>query len=117
METEGQEKLMQLEQSIEQFSIQKKRFQSQLIETESALDAIKGESEAYKMIGNLMIKQSSTELSKELKEKKETLKVRINTLEKQEEKIRAEVKEVQNELLKKMSQESKNSKQKNEKKK
>lgn len=105
---EAQNKLMQLEQSLEQFSIQKKQFQSQRIETESAMDAIKGENEAYKMIGNLMVKQSAVELTKELKEKKETLTIRINTLEKQEEKLRAEVKEVQNALLKKMAQQSNN---------
>lgn len=104
MENEEQNKLMQLEQSVEQLAMQKKQFQSQLIEAESAAEAIKNEKEAYKMIGNLMVKQKPEELSKELKEKQETLKVRIATLEKQEEKIRSEVKETQDALLKKIAQ-------------
>ncbi len=108
---------MQLEQSLDQFSMQRKQFQSQLIETESAMDAIKGEHEAYKMIGNLMVKQSSSELIKELKEKKDTLTIRISTIEKQEAKVRAEVKEVQDALLKKMAQASNNDRAENRKKK
>ena len=64
MENEEQSKLMQLEQNLEQLVMQKKQFQSQLIEAESAYNAIKNEKEAYKMIGNLMVKQSPEELSR-----------------------------------------------------
>jgi len=102
MENEEQNKLMQLQQSLEQLSMQKKQFQTQIIEAEEAQKAITGEDEAYKMIGNLMIKQNPKELIKELKEKKETLEVRINTIEKQEEKIRKDLNKVQETLLKKM---------------
>lgn len=95
------DELAQVEQSLEQFSLQKKQFQSQLMETSATLHALEGSGDAYKLIGNVMVKQSQEDLKKELSEKKSLLDVRLSTIEKQEDKLRAKVKELQEVILQK----------------
>ena len=95
------QQLTQLEQSLEQFESQKKQFRSQLAETDAALEALDPDEEAYRVIGNIMVKQSAEKLSKELRARKETLQVRIQTIEQQEGKLRQKVKELQDRGMKK----------------
>ncbi|MCC7574106.1 prefoldin subunit [Candidatus Woesearchaeota archaeon] len=98
-----EEKINQLsvmEQSIQQIINQKKKFQNQLLETESALNEVS--TETYKIIGNFMFKKNSEELKKELIEKKELLKTRIRTYDEQEEKTEKRFKELQQQVLKEL---------------
>jgi prefoldin beta subunit len=98
-----EEKINQLsvmEQSIQQIMNQKKKFQNQLLETESALNEVSAET--YKIIGNFMFKKNSEELKKELIEKKELLKTRIKTYDKQEEETEKKFKELQQQVLKEL---------------
>lgn len=92
---EATQRLLQLEQGLEQLSLQKKQFRTQLAEAEAALTATEQAREAYRIIGNLMIKQPAATIKKELDEKQETLRVRIATIEKQEGKLRTQLKEAQ----------------------
>jgi prefoldin beta subunit len=97
--------LQMFEQSLQNFLMQKQQFQSQLIEVESALKELKNKEEAYKIVGNIMVAAKKEELEKDLNQKKETIELRIKTLEKQEsaikEKAQAMQKEVMEELTKK----------------
>lgn len=95
------EQLQQIESSLEHISTQKRNFQAQLTEADSALSEIGSES-TFKIIGNIMVKRSGEVTKKELQERKETLSVRINTLEKQEEKLRAKQKDIQENMMKDM---------------
>jgi prefoldin beta subunit len=97
---EAIQQLSLTEQSLDQFSMQKKQFSSQLMEIDASLDALGTSPEAFKLIGNLMVKQSSDVLRKDLESRKEVLQVRVQTIEKQEEKLRSKVKELQNVVLK-----------------
>ena len=88
---EAQEKVQELqllEQNLQNFLSQKQTFQGQLMETESALEELEKSTTAYQIIGNIMVASNKSELTKKLAEKKETLELRIKTIEKQEEKIK-----------------------------
>jgi len=98
--------LSMMEQSLAQLINQKKTFQHQLLEIESAQSEITEDS--YKIIGNFMFKKNKEELKKELKEKEILLKARIKSFELQEEKTEKKFKELQDAILKELS--SKNEK-------
>src|SRR3989338_10147608 len=102
---EGIQQLQLLEQNLQNFLMQKQQFQAQLIEIDSALEELKDNKEAYKIIGNIMVKTSKEELEKDLKNKKEMIELRIKTLEKQEDKIQERSKKIQEDVLKKMKTE------------
>jgi len=70
----------------------------QLKEVTRALEEVQklGEdAEVYKSVGNLLIKSEKGNVEAELKERKETLELRINTLKRQEEKVTSRLKELQ----------------------
>lgn len=97
-----QEKIRQLqmlEQALQQLLMQKQTFQMQLMETESAIKELLPVSEAYKIVGNIMILSKKEDLEKELQEKKETSELRISSLEKQEAKTREKATALQKEVI------------------
>ena len=99
---DAQDKIRQLqmiEQALQQLLMQKQTFQMQMMEVESALKELGGSGEAYKIIGNVMVLTKKEELEKELKEKKETLDLRINSLEKQETKTREKASSLQKDIM------------------
>lgn len=102
---EGIQQLQILEQNLQNFLLQKQQFQTQLIEIDSALEELKDNNEAYKIIGNIMVKTNKEELEKDLKNKKEMIDLRIKNMEKQEEKIQERQKKIQEEVLKKIKTE------------
>ena len=56
--------------------------------------------EAYKITGSVMVKRPVEELKKELKEGKETIDVRMESLRKVEDRINKQMKELQEKLKK-----------------
>ncbi len=97
-----QEKIRQLqmlEQALQQLLMQKQTFQMQLLETESALKELGAVPEAYKIVGNVMVLSKKEDLERELKEKKETVELRISALEKQEAKTREKATALQKEVI------------------
>ena len=102
---EAQETIKQLqsiEQNMQNIMMQKQAFQAQLIEVESALSELEKAKTAYKIVGNIMVSADREELKKDLTEKKEMAEVRINTLEKQEDKMREQASKLQNDVLEKL---------------
>ena len=98
-----QEKIGQIQliqQNLENFGMQRQQFQVQQTEIETALVEINNTSTTYKIIGNIMVLIDKEHLKKELDEKKEMLDIRINTIEKQEEKLRVKFDELQQEVMK-----------------
>jgi prefoldin beta subunit len=101
MSKETEEKIAQLqlyEQSLQNILIQKQQFQSQGLEIESAIKELAKTTEAYKIVGNIMVASKKEDLSKDLELKKETVNLRVKTLEKQENNIRAKAKKLQEEV-------------------
>lgn len=85
----SREEIMQFEQSRNQLmsiSSQKQQFQAQSLTMEKALEELDKTSEkkVFKAVGNILILSDTQETKKELKETKETLDLRIKTLQKQE---------------------------------
>jgi len=102
---ETEQKINQLqmfEQSLQNLLVQKQQFQSQLVEIESALKELDGSKEAYKIVANIMVSTKKEDLKKELDEKKESLTLRITTLEKQEKTIKEKAEKLQKEVMESM---------------
>ncbi|HLD05030.1 MAG TPA: prefoldin subunit beta [Candidatus Nanoarchaeia archaeon] len=100
-ETENKiNQLSMLEQNLQNLGLQKQQFQNQNLEIESALSEIETSEESFKIIGNLMVKVGKEKIKNDLNDKKETIQLRIKTLEKQEEKFREKTKGLQDEILK-----------------
>ncbi|MEA2037666.1 MAG: prefoldin subunit beta [Nanoarchaeota archaeon] len=100
---ETEQKIAQLqlsEQSLQNILMQKQQFQSQLIETESALKELQSTDTAYKIIGNIMVGTKKEDLVNDLESKKETVNIRIKSLEKQENSIKEKAKKLQEEVSK-----------------
>jgi len=105
MEKDTEDKLSQLqlvEQNLQSFLLQKQNLQMQLMEVESALTEIDKTENAYRIIGSLMVAARKDELKKELKSKQEMLNMRINSVEKQEDKLREKASKMQSEVLEQM---------------
>jgi prefoldin beta subunit len=97
--------LQMIEQNIQQLLLQKQQFQSQMMEVESALGELKTSETAYKIIGNIMVKSNKEDLLKDLQGKKDMLDIRLNSIEKQESRLREKAQSLQKEVLGKMKNE------------
>jgi|APSaa5957512622_1039677.scaffolds.fasta_scaffold23747_3 prefoldin beta subunit len=102
---ENQEKLQELqilEQNLQRLMMQKQSYQMELAETGSALTEINDSKEdAYKIIGQLMIRTSREKVLEELEEKKKIFETKITTLDKQEEEFVKSADVIRNEIFKK----------------
>ncbi len=108
MKQETQEKINQLqnlEQNINSMIAQKQQFQAQNMEIDNALSQIEGTEKVFRIIGNIMVASSKDNIKKDLDEKKELVELRLKTIDKQEEKLRAKANELQQEVLKEMKKE------------
>ena len=108
MEKDVQEKIAKLqglEQNLQNFLMQRQQFQTQLMEIDSALDEIEKTDNAYKIIGNIMVKAGKEDLKKDLTQKKELMEVRITSLEKQESKLQEKAQELKDEVMKNLKKE------------
>ncbi len=97
--------LSSIEQSLQHMANQKKNFQTQLLETDTALNEISDES--FKIIGNFMFKKNAAQIKEELEEKKELLNIRIRSFEKEEKEIEQKFKTLQEEVMADLSKKNK----------
>ncbi|MFC1742040.1 prefoldin subunit beta [Nanoarchaeota archaeon] len=97
-------KLSSMEQSLQSFLAQKQTFQTQLLEITSALEELEKATTAYKIVGNVMVNADKDQLTKELKQKREMVELRVKSIEKQEEKTREKTSELQEQVMKEMSE-------------
>ena len=99
---ESQEKIGRLqliEQNLQNFLAQKQQFQTQLFEVESALKELDASSEAYKIVGNLMVKSDKGALQKDLQQRKEIAELRVKSLEKQEQQLKDKAESLRKEVM------------------
>ena len=89
-----------LQQQLQSVLIQKESLRLHAMEIEKALEELGKTSQknAYKMTGAIMISKPVDELKKELDESKETMEIRIKSLEKIEEKTNSKLLELQEKL-------------------
>ena len=96
-------KLQLLEQNLQNLSMQKQTFQSQLLEIENAMNEIDSSKEVYKILGPIMVASKKEDLKKELVQKKEILDLRIKSLDKQEKDLKDKAESLQSDILKKIN--------------
>jgi len=94
----------QLQQQLQAVLSQKFQMEAQLREVERTLEAMGKTSEGspiYRNVGSLLIKaQDQESVMKELEESKETLEVRLKTLNRQEKQMRERYQTLQDQLSK-----------------
>lgn len=91
-----------LEQNLQNIFFQKQAFQMELTETQSALKEIENSKEdAYKLIGQLMIRVPRSEIKEELFEKEKILDLKIKALEKQEKSLSEKLEQIRRQILNK----------------
>ena len=91
-----------LEQNLQNLFFQKPAFQMELTETQSALVEMQKSSEdAYKMIGQLMIKVPKSKIIEELSEKEKFLNLKIKNIEKQEKSFSENLEQLRRKILSK----------------
>ncbi|MCD6528915.1 prefoldin subunit beta [Candidatus Bathyarchaeota archaeon] len=99
-----QERLLrfqQLQQTLQSVLTQKQQLELELTEVDQALDELKNLEEdavIYKSIGSLLVKVGKTKITEDLKERRELLNMRISVLGRQEERLRSQLKDLQEKL-------------------
>lgn len=110
-ETEEKIKQLQLsEQSLQALQSQKQSLQMQLMEIDSALKEIENSEEAYRIIGNVMVLTNKPELQDELGSKKETIELRVKSIDRQESATSEKAAAMQKEVMEEMKNDGKNGK-------
>lgn len=87
-----------MQQQAQAIAAQRLQMELQMKETEHAAEEVAklGEdAEVYKTVGSILVKSKKIKVEEELKDRKETLDLRIKTLQRQEEKIQSRLKEMQ----------------------
>jgi prefoldin beta subunit len=94
-------RLQQLQQTLQSVLAQKQQVELELSEIGQAsteLEKLTDDAVIYKATGSLMIKAEKAKVIAELNERKDLLNTRVTILTKQEERVRAQLKEVQTRL-------------------
>ena len=94
-------RLQQLQQTLQGVMSQKQQLEMQLGEVEQALGELEKLNETaviYKSIGALLIKSEKEKVTTDLNERKELLKMRVEVLTKQDDRLRTQVKDLQEKL-------------------
>lgn len=100
--------LQQYEQQLHQTILQRQTLQSQLLETENALELLgKTQEQPFKMVGPLLVAVEKTDLTEELTMKKDTLQIRLNNVEQQEEQLQKKFQELQHKVMQQIQQQKK----------
>jgi len=94
-------RLQQLQQTLQGVMTQKQQLELELTDVEQALSELEkltDDAVIYKSVGSLLVKSEKAKVTTELNERKELLNMRINVLGKQEERLRTQVKDLQEKL-------------------
>ena len=93
--------LQQIQQQAQAIAVQKNQVEISLKETDIALeelDKIDADAVVYRAIGDLLIKTERDKTKEALKEKKDTLDLRLQTLARQEERAQKRFQQLQEQL-------------------
>lgn len=94
-------RLQQLQQNLQSLLTQKQQIELERTEIDQALEELQKLTEdtvIYKSIGTLLVKSNKTAVTTELNEKKELINTRISVLGKHEERLRSQLKDLQDKL-------------------
>jgi prefoldin beta subunit len=91
----------QAQQQAQALTVQKQQLELALHETERAIeemDKLEPSATVYKSVGGILIKAGRDEVKKELTERKETLDLRVKTVERQEGRVVERLREMRDKL-------------------
>jgi prefoldin beta subunit len=94
-------RLQQLQQNLQAIMMQKQQLEVESVETDRALEELKKagqEDTIYKNAGSILIKAKKEDVIKELEEKKELSNTRQMVLQKQETRVKENLKEVEGKI-------------------
>ena len=106
-------RLQQTQQNFQSIMMQKQQLESEKLETEKALEELKKASDdesVFKHAGTIMIKSNKKDLIDELEEQVELAKTKASLLVKQEERLKATLKEQETKIQEMMKNPSTNTK-------
>ena len=104
-------RLQQTQQNFQSIMMQKQQLESEKLETEKALEELKKASDdesVFKHAGTIMIKSNKKDLIDELEEQVELAKTKASLLVKQEERLKATLKEQETKIQEMMKNPSTN---------
>jgi prefoldin beta subunit len=91
-------RLQQQQQTLQRVLTQKQQLELEVTEIEQALSELEKTADdvtIYKSIGSLLVKSGRSKVTTELDERKEILNMRITVMNKQEERLRGQIKDLQ----------------------
>ncbi len=102
-------RLQVLEQNLKGIEMQRQNVQLQLFESENSLNELKNyEGKPFKIVGPVMIESNKEDVVRDLKEKMDLLKVRSESMGKQEISLKKEFEEIQAKIMENLNQSQKN---------
>jgi prefoldin beta subunit len=96
-------RLQQIQQNLQAIMMKKQQIEQETTETDRVIEEINkvdDDNEVYKSYNTLLIKSKREDILKDLNEKKDTLKIRMEVVEKQEKRVSDNLKEVENKIIK-----------------
>ena len=99
-------RLQQLQNTMQQLVIQKQRIELEMNESEKALETLKDvddNAKIFKSVGSILVEKPKETIVKELLERKDFLEMRAKVLQRQEEKTRDRITNLQETLQKELS--------------
>lgn len=93
--------MQQLQQNLQSIMVQKQHLETEQLETDRALEALKkaGDGDAvYKAAGSILVKSDKGALIAELEERKELANTRLTVLAKQEARLKENLKEAETKI-------------------
>jgi len=99
-------RLQQLQNTLQALVLQRQSAELELRNVERAIEELEKTSDdavVYKSAGPLLVKRDKESLVKELNERKEILNARLKVLERQEERTRERIKELQSSVQRELS--------------
>lgn len=99
------QRLQQLQNTMQQLTIQRQRLEIEMSESEKALETLKdvsSDAKVYKSVGAVLVEKPKEQVANELTDRKEFLEMRSKVLSKQEEKTRERMNTLQETLQKEL---------------
>ncbi len=93
--------LQQVQQQLQIVISQRIQIENSLKEVENAIqevEKVESDTAIFKSVGTVLVRTNKDEILKELKEKKETFEVRIKALERQEERLKERLQDLQKKI-------------------
>jgi prefoldin beta subunit len=94
-------KMQRLQQTLQSILAQKQQVDVESLETEQALSELQkmtDDAVVYKAMGTILVKTERTRMISELTERKDLLSTRVTVLQKQEERLRNQLKDIETQL-------------------